>query len=65
VGSTKTDRSLGTVEIPHEGPEECKFGVRNGSLQNYLIVMYSLFILLDDRQQYLAKGSIYVELHLR
>ena len=22
VGSTKTDRSLGTVEIPHEGPEE-------------------------------------------
>jgi hypothetical protein len=24
VGSTKTDKSLGTVEIPHEGPEECK-----------------------------------------
>lgn len=25
VGSTKTDRALATVEIPHEGPEECKF----------------------------------------
>jgi hypothetical protein len=24
VGSTKTDKSLGAVEIPHEGPEECK-----------------------------------------
>jgi glycoprotein-N-acetylgalactosamine 3-beta-galactosyltransferase len=22
VGSTKTDKALGTVNIPHEGPEE-------------------------------------------
>lgn len=28
VGSNKTDRALGTVDIPHEGPEECKFGLR-------------------------------------
>jgi hypothetical protein len=25
VGSNKTDPSLGTVNILHEGPEECKF----------------------------------------
>jgi hypothetical protein len=25
VGSTKTDPSIGAVEIPHEGKEECKF----------------------------------------
>ncbi|KAL3917680.1 MAG: hypothetical protein SGILL_004598, partial [Bacillariaceae sp.] len=28
VGSNKTDPSIGTVNIVHEGPEECKFFVR-------------------------------------
>jgi hypothetical protein len=25
VGSTKTDPSIGAVNIPHEGPEECEY----------------------------------------
>jgi hypothetical protein len=32
VGSTKTDPSLGAVEIPHEGDEECK-SIRTPTVQ--------------------------------
>ena len=33
VGSNKTDPTIGAVDIPHEGPEECK----------YFLVLQSLY----------------------
>ena len=70
VGSNKTDPALGTVNIVHEGPEECKLQwiVRSSScvLPYVLHLMFPLqhcFRLI--RQQHLAKGTVNVELHLR
>jgi hypothetical protein len=42
VGSTKTDKSLGAVEIPHEGEEDCKCG---NCLMSFQIVQKSSHLL--------------------
>jgi hypothetical protein len=71
VGSTKTDVALGTVEIPHEGKEECKLSF----IGDWIIKQTRRLLSpvsdtnntshFANRRQHLAKGSIHVELHLR
>lgn len=39
VGSTKTDPSIGAVEIPHEGKEECKLLYQN-ELRSFIFHLY-------------------------
>lgn len=60
MGSTKTNSSLGTVEILHEGKEECKFSLDG---EEYVRVN-STDMKVSCRRQHLAESSINVELHL-
>ena len=66
AASTKTDRSIGTVEIPHEGPEDCKFVFDSVSRLFLLKEMSSThFIYLLNKIQICGKryapcGAIYI-----
>ncbi|CAB9500618.1 acetylgalactosamine 3-beta-galactosyltransferase 1 [Seminavis robusta] len=71
VGSTKTDKSLGTVEIPHEGPEEYNnIWQKVRSMWSYIYDNYyekydwfhiggdDLFLILENLRLYLESEEI-------
>eukprot|EP00934_Nitzschia_sp_Nitz4_P007586 Nitzschia sp. Nitz4//scaffold3_size479765//456684//459593//NITZ4_000191-RA/size479765-augustus-gene-1.631-mRNA-1//-1//CDS//3329551031//7576//frame0 len=71
VGSTKTDKSLGTVEIPHEGPEEYNnIWQKVRSMWSYIYDNYyekydwfhiggdDLFLIVENLRYYLESEEI-------
>lgn len=71
VGSTKTDKSLGTVEIPHEGPEEYNnIWQKVRSMWSYIYDNYyekydwfhiggdDLFVIVENLRLYLESEEI-------